>query len=64
MKPSIALTRTKKGLTELRAAISHLGSIRPSEAMTPDEFIELCMVRSDLNVIIDRLDKLVKGGEK
>ena len=59
MKPSIALTRTKKGLTELRAAMSHLGSIRPSE-----EFIELCMVRSDLNVIADRLDKLVKGGEK
>lgn len=63
MKPSIALTRSKKALKELRATMSQLGSIRPSEAMTPDEFIELCMVRSELNLIIVRLDKLVKGGE-
>lgn len=63
MKPSIALTRSKNALRELRVAMSELGSIRPSEAMTPDEFIELCMVRSDLNVITDRLNKLVKGGE-
>lgn len=63
MKPSIALTRSKKALKELRATMSQLGSIRPSEAMEPEEFIELCMVRSELNVIIGRLDKLVKGGE-
>lgn len=63
MKPFIALTRSKKALKELRAAMSQLGSIRISEAMEPDEFIELCMVRSELNVIADRLNKLVKGGE-
>lgn len=63
MKPSIALTRTKKALKELRAAMSQLGSICPSEAMEPDEFIELCKVGSELDVIIGRLDKLVKGGQ-
>lgn len=62
MRPSIALTRTKKALKKLRAAMSQLGSICPSEAMEPDEFIELCKVGSELNEIIGRLDKLVKGG--
>lgn len=63
MKPSIALTRSKKALKELRATMSQLGSIRPSEAMEPDEYIVLCMVRSELNVLICRLEKLVEGGK-
>ncbi len=62
MKASIARTRAKKALTELRAAMTELGSIRPSESMTTEEFFELCTLRGDVNVLVERLDKLVKGG--
>ncbi len=63
MKASIAKTRVKKALVELRAAVSQLDTIRPSEAMAPGEFIELCEVRNAVHDQVDKLNKLVKGGK-
>lgn len=63
MKPSIALTRSKKALTELKAAMVELGSIRPSEAMSTEEFFELCDIRSKINGLVAQLGNLVKGGQ-
>lgn len=63
MKASIAKTRVKKALVALRAAASHLDTIRPSEAMAPGEFIELWEVREAVRGQVEKLNKLVKGGE-
>lgn len=63
MKASISKTRAKKALTELRAAVSQLDNIRPSEAMSTEEFVDLCEVRNALYDIKDKLYKIVKGGE-
>lgn len=63
MKASISKTKAKKALVELREAMTHLGDIRPSEAMETEEFFELCSIRGELNVLVSQLDKLLKGGQ-
>ena len=63
MKASISKKRAKKALVELRAAISQLEGIRPSEAMSTEEFVDLCEERNALYDIEDKLYKIVEGGE-
>lgn len=64
MKASISKTRAKKALLELRAAASQLDGVRPSEAMSTEEFVDLCEVRNAVYDIVDKLDKIVEGGEE
>lgn len=63
MKASIAKTRVKKALVAMRAADSQIKGIRPSEGMEPGEFLELCEIRQALCDLVERTNKLVKGGE-
>ena len=62
MKASIAKTKAKNALTELKAAKNQLGGIRPSAAMEPEEFFELCQIKETVGELVDRLEAMMKGG--
>lgn len=55
-------TRSKKALIEMQAACSHLGDIRPTSTMEPEEFFELCEIKRLLQELVDRMTLLLKGG--
>lgn len=63
MKPSITMTKVKNALKELESAKAELFSIRQSEAVTPDEYLEIIHARVDLADIVSCLEMLLKGGE-
>lgn len=63
MKASINKTKARHALTELKAASSHLGDIRPGDGLEPGEFFELCDIQQAVKALADRLDKMMKGGE-
>ena len=46
----------------MQAACSHLGDIRPTSTMEPEEFFELCQIKSSLQELVDRMKLLLKGG--
>lgn len=62
MKPSINKVKSKKALIEMRAAMTHLGEVRPGVHVEPEEFFELCRIRQDLEELVKRLDDIMKGG--
>ncbi|MBR6263205.1 MAG: hypothetical protein IKR05_08320 [Prevotella sp.] len=62
MKPSISRTKARKALVELRAAATHLGDVRPCTAIEPEEFLELCRIKQDLEELVKRFDEVLKGG--
>ncbi len=62
MMPSRSKVKASKALVELRAAACHLGDIRPGAPMEPEEFFEACEIQRSVRELVERLDKLVKGG--
>lgn len=62
MKPSINKVKAKKALIELRAAMTHLGDVRPGVSVEPEEFFELCRINQELREMVKRLEEMLKGG--
>ena len=62
MRASINKTKARNALNELKAAKMHLGDIRPSGGLEPEEFFELCEIKETVSEQVSRLEKLVKGG--
>ena len=63
MNPSIAKTKAKNALTEMKSAMAELKSIRQSEAMTPYEYMKIIQIRAELADLISGMEKIVEGGE-
>lgn len=63
MKPSINKVKAKKALIELRAAMPHLGDVRPGVYVEPEEFFEMCEINRTIKEQVERLEKLVEGGK-
>ena len=63
MNTSIAKTKAKNALTEMKSAKAELFSIRQSEAMTPYEYMKIIQIRAELADLISGMEKIVEGGE-
>ena len=56
--------KSRHALLELKSAKSHLGDLRPSADLEPEEFFELCRITEEIDNLIQRLVKMLgKGGE-
>lgn len=63
MKPSISKTKAMKALEDLKRASGELYSIRQSDAMTVDEYLDVLKIRVNVSEMAARLEMLLKGGK-